>query len=112
MTEDESDAFFLAQISNPVPGEGTFDSDYEIIPVLFDRFQECFPISLDVSMQEHRPITVNNAEVHGLCMQVDSAIMFVLLSVESHSVPPCLVVGTFIIPPGMSKEALMSIKSL
>jgi hypothetical protein len=51
-------------------------------------------------------LAVNNAEVHGFCVQVDSAIIFVLLRVESHSVPPCVVVGTFIIPSGMEQGGL------
>jgi hypothetical protein len=51
-------------------------------------------------------LAVNNAEVHGFCVQVDSAIIFVLFRVESHSVPPCVVVGTFIIPSGMEQGGL------
>ena len=106
MTKDESDTFFVAQICYPVPCEGAFNSDHEIFAVLFDRLQKDLPVSLDVSMQEHRALAVNNAEVHGFCVQVDSAIIFVLLRVESHSVPPCVVVGTFIIPSGMEQGGL------
>ena len=106
MTKDESDTFFLAQISNPIPGESTFDGDNKILPVLFDRLQEYLPVSFDVSMQEHLPLLVNNAQIHGFRVQVDSAIVFVLFSVESHSVPPCVVVGTFIIPSGMEQGGL------
>ena len=84
MAKDESNAFFLAQISNPVPGKGTFDSDDKIIPVLLDRFQEYLPVSFDVSMEKHRALTVNNAQIHGFCVQVDSAIILVLLSVGFH----------------------------
>jgi len=89
MAKDESDAFFLAQISNPVPGKGTFDSDDKIIPVLLDRFQEYLPVSLDASMEKHRALAVNNAQIHGFCVQVDSAIILVLFRVEFHAVPPC-----------------------
>ena len=112
MTEDERDPFLLTQIGQPVPGESTFNGDQEIVLILFDHFQKQFPVSTDISVQEDFSSPVNDAEIHGFCMQVDSAIIFVLLGVESHSVPPCCVVVTFIIPSGMSKEALMSIKAL
>jgi hypothetical protein len=39
-------------------------------------------------------------------VQVDSAIILVLFRVEFHSVPPCVVVGTFIIPSGMEQGGL------
>jgi hypothetical protein len=62
-------------------------------------------------MEKHRALAVNNAQIHGFRVQVDSAIILVLFRVEFHSVPPCGC-GTFIIPSGMNKEALMSIKAL
>jgi len=89
MTEDESYTLFFAQICNPVPGERTFNRDHETIPVLLDRFEECLPVSLDVSMQKHRATMINDAEIHGFSVQIDSAIIFVLFSVKFHSVPPC-----------------------
>jgi hypothetical protein len=89
MAKDESDTFFFAQIGNPVPGEGAFNGYDEIIPVLLDRLQECLSVSLDISMEEYRAIFVNDAQIHGLCVQVDSAIFLVLFRVEFHSVPPC-----------------------
>jgi len=85
MAKDETDTFFLAQISQPIPGEGTLNSDDKIIPVLLDRFQEYLPVSLDVSMEKHRALAVNNAQIHGFCVQVDSAIIPVLFRVEFHS---------------------------
>ena len=106
VSEDKVYTFFPAQICKPVPGEGAVHANYEIIPVLFDRFQEYLPVSLDVSMEKHRALAVNNAEVHGFCVQVDSAIILVLFRVEFHSVPPCVVVGTFIIPSGMEQGGL------
>ena len=63
-------------------------------------------------MEKHRTLAVNNAQLHGFRVQVDSAIILVLFRVELHSVPLCCVVVTFIIPSGMNKEALISIKSL
>jgi len=85
MAKDEINPFFLTQVGQPVPGESTFNSDDEIIPVPLDRLQEYLPVSFDVSMEKHRSLTVNNAQIHGFCVQVDSAIILVLLSVEFHS---------------------------
>jgi hypothetical protein len=89
MAKDESDTFLRAQIGNPVPGKSAFDSDNEIIPVLLDRFQECLPVGFDVSVEEHRTRAVDDAQIHGFCVQIDSAIILVLFRVEFHSVPPC-----------------------
>ena len=89
VTEDERDAFLFAQIGQPVPGEGAFNSDNKIFPVLFDSSQEYLPVSLYVPMQQHRALVVYDAEIHGFCVQVDSTIIFVLFRVEFHIVPPC-----------------------
>ena len=35
-------------------------------------------------MQEHLAFLVEDADVHGPCVQVDSAVVFVRLRVESH----------------------------
>ena len=113
VTENESYSFLFAQISKPVPGEGALDCNDETVPVLSDRFQEDLPVSFDVTVEENRAIAVNDAEVHGFCVKVDSAMVFVLFRVESHSVPPCVVVkGHSSYPRVWSKEALMSIKAL
>ena len=61
LAKDESNTFFLAQVGKPVPGEGAFDSDDKILPVLLDSFQEYLLVSLDVSMEKHRSLAVNNA---------------------------------------------------
>jgi hypothetical protein len=92
VTKNESNTFFLAEIGYPVPGEGALDSDDEIIPVLSDCFQEYLPVGFDVPMKENRTLVVEDAEVHGFCVQVDSTIILVLFRVEFHSVPPCVVV--------------------
>jgi hypothetical protein len=92
VTKNESNAFFLTEIGYPVPGEGALDSDDEIIPVLSDSFQEYLPVGFDVSMKEDRTLVVEDAEVHGFCVQIDSTIIIVLFRVEFHGVPPCVVV--------------------
>ena len=38
-----------------------------------------------VPMKKHRALAVNNAQIHGFCVQVDSAIILVLFRVEFHS---------------------------
>jgi hypothetical protein len=106
VTENERNTFFLTQIGQPVPGEGALDCDHEVVSVLFDGFQEYLPVGLDVSMQQDRALFIDDAEVHCFCMQVDSAIILVLFRVKSHSVPPCVVVETFIIPSGVEQGGL------
>ena len=38
----------------------------------------------DVALEDDASFLVEDAEVHGLCMKIDSAVVFVLLSVEIH----------------------------
>ena len=89
MAEDEFDTLISAQISDPVPGESAFDGDDEIVSVHFYSFQEGLPVCFDVLVEENFPLGVNDTQIHGFCVQVDSAVILVLFRVESHSVPPC-----------------------
>ena len=89
MSENEFDAFFSTQIGDPIPGEGAFDGNDKIVSVSFYSFQESVPVCFDVPVEENLPLAVNDAQIHGFCVQVDSAIILVLFRVEFHSVPPC-----------------------
>jgi hypothetical protein len=70
-------------------------------------------VSSDIALEDDAPFLVQDAEVHGLCMKIDSAVVFVLLSVEIHIGLLCWILGLLIIPLcGILREALMSIKSI
>jgi hypothetical protein len=70
-------------------------------------------VSSDIALEDDAPFLVQDAEVHSLCMKIDSAVVFVLLSVEIHIGLLCWILGLLIIPLcGILREALMSITRL
>ena len=84
VTEDERDIFFGTEISEPIPGEHTFDGDDDVFAVRFDHREEGIGLSMDVFMEQDVPVLVEDAEIHGPGVEVDTAVEFMLLSVESH----------------------------
>jgi len=85
MTENKSDAFTGAKIGEPVPGENAFDRDDDLIPKRSDRLLR---IRLHVAMKNDRAGLVQDAEVHGSSVQINSAVMRMLLRIEFHRPPP------------------------
>jgi len=88
MTENKSDAFAGADIGQPVPGENAFNGHNDLIPKRSDRFQKRIRIRLHVAMKNDRAGLVQNAEVHGSRVQINSAVMRMLLRIEFHRPPP------------------------
>ncbi len=84
MTEDKGDVFLCAEISDPVPGEDAFNGHHDVFPVSFDGFKEDFGVGSDIALKDDIPFLVEDAEVHGLCMKIDSAVILVLFGVEIH----------------------------
>ena len=72
--------------ASQVPGEETFDADHQVLAVgckrLEKRFRPCFhvPVAQDLSL------LVQDAEIHGAGVQVDTTIKLVRLRVESPEV--------------------------
>jgi hypothetical protein len=84
VTEDEGDVLLCAEISDPVPGEDTFNGHNDIFSVSFDGFKKDFWICSDISLKRDTPFLVDDTEVHGLCMKIDSAVILVLFGIEIH----------------------------
>jgi hypothetical protein len=85
MAEDEGDFALGAEIGDPIPGEDALHGDDQIGSVEWsDRLLEHFDSSIHVAVKHDVPQRVQHAEIHLLCMQVDSAVELVLRGVESH----------------------------
>jgi hypothetical protein len=86
MTQHEGNPLLRTEISQPVPGEETFDTDDNILAIggdgLEKRFRGCWHIAVDQSL----PSLVQDTEVHGAGVQVDTTIKPMRLGVESHEV--------------------------
>ncbi len=84
VTQNEGNIFSSAQIGKPVPGEDTFDRNDDALAEGSDRFEKRIGIGFHVAMKNDRTGLIENAHIHGSSVQIDSAIMWVLLSVKSH----------------------------
>jgi len=84
VTEDEVDVFELAEISKPVPGEHALDGDDDVVTERFDGFEKGLGLGVDVAVEQDVAVLVEDTEIHGSGMQVDAAVEFMLLGIESH----------------------------
>ena len=84
VAEDEGDALLGAEVRQPVPGEDALHGDHEVVAVGGDRPQEALRIAGEVAVEEHLALLVEDADVHGSRVQVDSAVVLVCFGVESH----------------------------
>ena len=89
VAQDEGDSLPGAQVGEPVPGEDALDGDDEVLPVGGDRLEEGLRAGLHVAVQEDLTGLVEDAEVHGSGVQIDSAVVAVLLGVKLHGLSSC-----------------------
>ncbi len=84
MTQDERNLFFGAEISEPVPDEHALHGHDNVFSIGFDGLEECLWRGFPVPMQGCFTFLIQDTNVHGSGMKVDSAIILVLFGVESH----------------------------
>jgi hypothetical protein len=86
MTQHEGNPLLRTEISQPVPGEDTFDTDDDIPAIGGDGLEQRFWGGWHVTVNENFPGLVQDAKVHGAGVQVDATVKLVLLGVKSHEV--------------------------
>jgi hypothetical protein len=84
VSEDKRDTCIGAQVGEPVPGEHTFDGDDDTVSIGCNGFEKGFRICLHVTVKQRLTGLVEDADVHGTGMQVDTAVKWVLRGVKSH----------------------------
>ena len=89
VAEDEGDLLVGAQVGDPVPGEDALDGDDEIVAVRGDRSQKLLRARAELLVDEHLAGLVEDAHVQAPGVQIDAAVVTVLLRVESHRFSPC-----------------------
>jgi len=88
MSEREDNVVIDAEVGDPVPAEEALDAHDEISAVGLKDPKEVFRIGPNVLMDLDFAVLGEDADVHVARMQVDPAVVFVLLVVESHLGPP------------------------
>jgi len=84
VTEDKGNFVFVAEVDDPVPAEYAFDTDNDVIDVWKNQFEEQLRIGFDVLVDFGFAFFVNNAYIHFAGVQIDTAVVLVLLIVKSH----------------------------
>ncbi len=86
MTKHKRDGFPVTQIGEPVPNEHAFDGDDDILPIGLDGPEKGLRIRSDVFVQQGVALLIQDTDVHGSGVQIDTAIELVLLGIEFHKV--------------------------
>ena len=73
-----------AQIGQPVPAKNTFDTDSDVVQIREDQVEKHFGVGFDVLMHFDFTLAVDDAYIHIAGMQVDPAVVLMLLIVKSH----------------------------
>jgi len=112
MTKDKRNGFPVTQIGQPVPDEHAFDGDDDVLPVGLNGPEKRFRIGFKVFVKHGVAFLIQDTDVHGSGVQIDAAIILVLLRVESHRVSSFWL--KCFSPEGilsyLKEEAFMSIK--
>jgi hypothetical protein len=88
MTQDKRDILLGAQIGEPIPGKDAFHGNRHLFSVRGDRFKEQLRGTRHLSVQQDLALGIQDTDVHRSGMQIDSAVVSVLLSVKSHMRSP------------------------
>jgi hypothetical protein len=78
-----------------VPTEDAFDPDDNVFQVRKYQLKKQFRIGFNVFVDFGFATLVDDTDVHFSCMQVDTAVIFMLPCVEPHLEPP-LVIGNIV----------------
>ena len=89
VAEDERDAFGGADVGEPVPGEHALGRDDQAVAVRRDDLEEGLRRRWHVAVHQHLAGRVEDADVHGLHVEIDPAIVTMLAVVESHRSSSC-----------------------
>jgi hypothetical protein len=84
MAQYKWNAVFMAQIRYPVPGKHALDTHDDVFNIGKYDLKENLGIGLDIFVQNDFTMIIKNTNIHLSCMQIDSAVVSMLLGVESH----------------------------
>jgi hypothetical protein len=93
MTQHKGHPFVRAEISQPVPGEETFYCHNEAVTIRCHGFEKWFRCRFHVAVHQDFPGMVHDTDVHAPGMQVDAAVILVLVGGEAHEVSSSEVSG-------------------
>jgi hypothetical protein len=84
VAKNKGDVVLGTEVSKPVPTKDAFHPHDNIIEIRKDQLKKGFGISFDILMHFGFSLLVQDADIHFSCVQIDTAIVFVLLDVKFH----------------------------
>jgi hypothetical protein len=84
MSQDKGDMVIFTEICYPVPGEHAFDGDHHILTEWLYDFRKVPGCGVHVLMYDNLAFGINDAQIHGSDMEVDTAIIRMLSCVKFH----------------------------
>jgi len=84
LISDKNDILLGAQVSQSVPGKDALHGHRHVFSVRGDGLEKEVRATRHVSVQEDFALLVQDTEIHGPRVQIDSAVVSVLLSIEFH----------------------------
>src|SRR4030095_10505876 len=84
VAENEGNVVLGTKVREPVPGEHALDSNDESVAVGRDRIEKGAGLGRELAMQQRLAGVIEDAEVHGSCVQINAAVKSVRLVVETH----------------------------
>jgi hypothetical protein len=86
MASHESNALVGPEIGQPIPGKEACDRHHETLTGGRDGLEKRFRGRLHILVQHNFPVVVHDTDVHTPGMQVDPAVQWVRIGVESPEV--------------------------
>jgi hypothetical protein len=90
MTKHKRDTVVRTEVSQPVPGKHAFGREDDLIAGGRDGLEKRLRGGWHVPVQQRFPGLVEDAQVHGAGVEIDTTVKRVLLGVESHEVSSSL----------------------
>jgi hypothetical protein len=84
VSKDKVNVVIGAQIGDPIPAKYAFNADNDVIDKWEYDFKKQFRVGLDILVNPGLSLLIDDTDVHLSCVQVDTAIVLVLLIVEPH----------------------------
>ena len=82
--KDKRDVLPCAEIGRSVPGEDAFDADDDVFTLGGDGREKVFGLCAQGAVEHDLPALIDDAGVHAAGMEIDPAVVAVLLGVEPH----------------------------
>jgi hypothetical protein len=85
VAENEGDVVLSTQVGEPVPAEDALGADDEVSPVGRDGFEKELGVRREITVEELlAALVVEDAQVHGASVQIDAAVVSMLIREEAH----------------------------